>query len=220
MIPIGRDSQNELITLDFQETKNIFGSFFNQNQFEVFLLKFFELNKEHELSNFYVSGRKETISIVQDKFKDLTLLTHYYDRPSRSSFLKKNDFLKPIIDRYSKVKNKKSPNDNVKYICIIENIWEFIRLENRLTINKLFELIENGPTKNIHFIVSSSLPLNNLYNQIFMYLHKGQLADFQQYFSNGILVSNPLGTEIIFNSDDLIFYKVHSSANYKRLYGF
>jgi len=217
VIPIGIDSQNKLIVLEFQESKNIFGSFYHPKQFEQFIISFLNLNRENQFLKIYFSGKNETIVTIQNKFKEIHLLTHFYDRPGRSSFIKKKDFLKSILGRSNK---KKLHTDNIKYICIIENIWEFIRSENKPTIHKLFELIENGPVRNIHFIVSSSLPLNNLYNQIFMYLHKDQILEFEEYFNNGILICNPLGTEIIFNSDNLNFYKLHSTTNYNRLYGF
>ena len=220
LLPIGRQSNGELFFLDILKTPNIFISYSELFQLDNHIRQLTELERKGDSLMFYLAVnskyRSEFKNILEDNKQTPT---YFFDKPFRSKFNKKPAFINAVFKEFSRREHsKKSKNGYSTILIIIDDVWNLIVNQSKSTGLKFLDLLLNAHQTGIHFIIASPTTYRNLLQQIIepdINQQKRMKRDGINFPSNGI---ESLGAEIIYTTENLVFYKEQNSMNLQRLY--
>lgn len=193
-IEIGTDSEGSIEARDLCTLKVLFVSYIEEIQITDLIIQLMETNEAFI----------ETLLMITKEPKFLfgknvtTKITSYvYNNPIEGS-VKEKDKLFSMLYTVHRQRLKLKSRQFLKTIIYIDDMWQFCpRMDCRKCIKQFKELLVNGHKTGIHMIIGSILPYRNLLLQLMNY---NSLGKYESIFQE-------LGSELLFNSDDLVFFK-------------
>ena len=143
-----------------------------------------------------------------DTQKYYKIETYIYDNPLSGTIQKKNKIFNKIFKEFIKLKTQ--PQQNKVKLIVIDDIWELIPKLNKQNISELKQLLAEGAGYAIHFIIGSSMPFRNLLLQL--------MSSSETIATSSRSPLNQLGAEIIFNPDEMIFFREKNQLQFNLVY--
>ena len=202
-ITLGNKSNGEAVDVDLVFLSNLFVSYVSNNQF----IKFYEqIVNNNEAVNYLLLCKAENV-IDSPSFTNIE--TYTYDNPEKGSITNMKELFNGIngaLVRLRKLGRKMNPIQ----IIIIDDIFILAAKLDKRGMQRFKNLLNYRSTVGIHFIIGSVLPYRNLLKQLMV----------EQSSESKIKINpfNELGAEIIFNPDELIFFREKNVVEYTTLY--
>lgn len=214
-LPIGRNSNGDIVVLDVFQSQNIFISYSEAEQLDN-VIKFFILNENQLKLYLAVNSRYTSYFKDRARFKEDHGF-YFFDNPYRSSIKSKKSFINTIYQDYKKRTNTTS-KIFPKMIVMVDNIWNLIQSISKSTGTKFLDLLFNAHQHGIHFVMASPTSYHNLFYQI---VQPGPVHQ-KMMLNAGINIPysgvSKVGAEIIYNTEDFVFLKPYNSMDMNRLY--
>jgi len=101
---------------------------------------------------------------------------------------------------------------------LIDDIWDIVTSSPRSLALNLINIFINGPTYGIHTVFASGVSYRNLLEQLVKLNPKISLELQKRYGVPEPKTINLLGSELIFTSEELIFYRPYATMAMERLF--
>ena len=198
---IGYTSNGSQAKKDLLSTSHLFVSYINAEQIKSFLAQLLQHNATGITQCLFISKKDNLISLP-----DSILFSNYvYDNPQKGTIQYRNKLFTKIFQLLKKRKLQKKPSTNL-VLVYVDDIWQLVpKLDKRNSL-WLKELLMDGASYHICFIIGSTLPYRNLLLQL-----------MQPNFSKHSPM-NEIGAEMIINPDDLLFFREKNQLNFDSYY--
>lgn len=226
-IAIGKNSANQTFSADLSVLPHLFLSYCYESQVNTFY---------KQLVDFYSSDTQNDVrfAIASTHSRKAIDVTNGFQFPYcffskdeyRSTVHCKASFLmalsKEMKNRKKFLSSKLLHHHNKKFcpplLVLLDDVLDII-ISSRKSIGLLFlELLLKGHHVNMHVIAASIGTCRNLLRQL-MHINPLVKERFKQLFkSETFPINASLGAELIFTSEDFIFFKEAHAFDYHRLY--
>jgi hypothetical protein len=224
-VPIGRAATGELFPIDILGIPHLFVSYFSHEQialFYAFLFKNERAISSHATPIFAIASTSHIPRIyagINNCFISYIKGDEYSSTvPSREAFLTS---LSNELKRRRKLKLTNSTSkiaDTIfsPLVIILDDVLDII-ISNKKTVGLSFlQLLLLGSSVNIHVIAASSHTCGHLLRQL-MNTNSLIQSKFKKFFGQETL-SNPSIAEMVYTSEDFVFFKNAKDHDYHRLY--
>lgn len=208
MIPfsIGYNSNGKLISKDLLSLENLFVSFIETQQLKHLYHQIIE-NAFSQMTNGLLICKSKNLFNIDKYYK---VETYVYDSPLSGSLQKKNKLFNKVFRELIKLKTQQQ---SIKVrLIIIDDIWELIPKLTKQNLSQFKQLLAEGANYGIHFIIGSSMPFRNLLLQLM------RTSEEPSKLPRSPL--NQLGAEIIYNPDEMIFFREKKQLHFESYYPF
>jgi hypothetical protein len=203
---IGYNSSGKLINKDLLCLDNLFISFIETPQVKYLYDQILD-NAFSQMNDGLLICKSISLLNIDKYYK---VETYVYDNPLSGSVQKKNKLFNKIFREFNKLKIQQQP---IKIrLIVIDNIWELMPKLTRQNLKQLKQLLAEGANYGIHFIIGSSMPFRNLLLQLMT------TSEDQSKLPRSPL--NQLGAEIIYNPDEMIFFREKNQLQFESYYPF
>ena len=206
MIPfsIGYNVSGNVIIKELASLQNLFVSYMKTQQVKQLYEQI--INTSFEQIDCGLLICKDINRIDTQKYYKVE--TFIYDNPLSGTVQKKNKLFNKIFKEC--IKLKAQPQQNKVKLIIIDDIWELLPKLTRQNISQLKQLLAQGSGHAIHFIIGSSMPFRNLLLQL---MHSSETLT-----TTSRSPINQLGAEIIYNPDEMIFFREKNQLQFDLVY--
>ncbi len=198
---IGYKSDGSLVTKEVLTDEHLFVSYVNEYQIKTVFFQMADQNKQ-SVKKCLVVCKEANLFVLPPEIYFETYIT---DNPANGSLKNRNRLLTAPYNLLSKRKTQKVKSFP-PFLIFIDNIWQIVPKLNKATNTKLKALLSDGAAYGIFFIIGSVLPYRNL------------LIQLMQPTTHKDGVVNVIGSEIIINTDELIFYRERGNMEFEIYY--
>jgi hypothetical protein len=99
------------------------------------------------------------------------------------------------------------------HVVVIEDVFNAIITKNKYPGLSFLELLKEGPSVGIHFIIGSIRTYRNLLRQLIEVYYIQKSIEM-----NDVEATSLLGGELIINPEELFFYREKNEINYQRFF--
>jgi len=193
-IEIGTDSEGNVASRDLCVLKVLFVSYIEETQLSGLIKQLIERNSDL-IENLLMITKEPKFPF--DISVATKIASYIYNNPGEGTIKEKGKLFSMLYSVHKKRLKLKS-KQVLKSIIYIDDMWQFCpRIVSRNSIKQFKELLENGHKTGIYLVIGSILPYRNLLLQLMNYNSTGRsYSVFQE-----------LGSELLFNSEELIFFK-------------
>ena len=190
---IGTDSYGIKVSKSLSALHNLFVSYIEYSQVNQLISSLLTDGTE-DIGRLLVISKSDNLINI-DNF--IYAETYIYNNPDLGTIKDKSKLFTQIIKDQQRQQKGKYANSK-KTLIWIDDMWLFYpKLKSRTAINHFRELLQHGYENNIHFVIGSILPYINLLMQL---MKSDSIGGKKQMVST-------LGAELIYTSDDLIFFR-------------
>ena len=194
---IGYNSEGKLIAKELLEHTHLFVSYISYEQVKDIFSRFIEENNR-TITRYLLIGKEQIIGILP---ASKVLNKYVMDNPEGGNIKTIRRLFTATHQILIKRKaQKKAVNEPI--LVFIDDIWQLVPRLNKLNSSKLKDLLMEGSTFGIYFMIGSTLPYRNLLVQL-----------MQQARPNRSVV-NETGAEMIINPDGLIFFRENGQLDF------
>ena len=234
MIPllVGKNSNGEDRFLDLSQTSLLMISYCEEKQVDKLFKDIQNLDYPYKGLNYFMTNSRRLRERKIDLQKEYVYLI---DEPEmgniKSRLVLLNQIHKEMIRRQKLLAQNKI-KDFSRYISLntwnaeklnycfllIDDVWDLVTAKPKSIALQLINILINGPAYGIHTVFASRISYRNLLEQLITVNPKIRY-ELQKKFG----IPEPtrislLGSELIFNPDELIFYKKGGTMDLERLF--
>lgn len=214
--PIGRNSNGEIYAIDLETQSHIFISYSETFQLDDFLRSLSRIGGPgHPISWYLAVDSSRSILLEDQAERSFKIESFYRDDPMQGTMPTRAIFIKGLHTELI-LRKKKKTSDAKCIIVVIDDIWNLIIHHDKQTGKRLLMLLTEGHVQGIHFVVASPTSYRNLLLQLIDNKKSSNKINLdKKLLSEGITT---IGTEIIFTTDNLVFYQESGCREIKRFY--
>lgn len=234
-IKIGKNSNNELYAIDICKLPHLFVSYTNDQQlldFFVTTIQAFSINSTKIKTTLLLSP-KNAEYILPQLPQSILGYCHIRNQDEQTGIASKKIFFSSLIKEMKQrlklfkntgVKNLKEYNPKFKnkslhlMVVLIDDTFDLLRPSKTNTGLQLIKVLLAGHAAGIHCITASTISFKNLVRQLVNMDIRPNTAVKKFMDANQLNTLPPLGADLIFTADNLVFIKERDSADYIRLY--
>jgi len=234
MIPllVGKNSNGEDRFLDLSQTSLLMISYCEEKQVDKLFRDIQNLDYPYKALNYFMTNSRRLRERKIDLQKEFVYLI---DEPEMGNIKTRlvllNQIHKEMIRR-QKLMSQNKIKDFSRYISLntwnaeklnycfllIDDVWDLVTAKPKSIALQLINILINGPAYGIHTVFASRISYRNLLEQLITVNPKIRF-ELQKKFG----IPEPtrislLGSELIFNPDELIFYKKGCTMDLERLF--
>lgn len=213
-ITIGKTSSDDVFEVDLIELPHLFISYSEKETL-------YDYYREVVQCLSY-NGNKIQFAVMAsaDLFNSLPILPGQYSfihiTKEAEGNTSRNTFTKSLFKELSYRKRQGLPAEQyAPLIVLVEDIFDWMINQKKSTTLFFLELLLDGKNVNIHLVGASIRTYRNLLTQL---LNITEHPKIRMLLKHEIYISEPLGAELIINSEELFFFKGKTDVDYTRYF--
>lgn len=217
LLPIipGVDSNNIPASFSLAEMPHLFLSYQSQKQFESFMATTCR-GLDHTIHCAVAFSKPGTLYSIIKNSKAVLLFEYIndgYGNDSRTKFMQR--LKKEMLRRTKLVEARKQV---APLIVVLDDVFDLLMNQTKSITRIFFELLISGSSIGMHMIAASIATRRNLLKQM-MEMNPPMRKRMQFHFGCTCCdINTPVGAELVYTTDDFIFYKGKNEVDYLRLY--
>jgi hypothetical protein len=213
-ITIGKTSGDDVFQVDLNQLPNLFISF---SEIESLHEYYAEIAKElcdgnHRLEFAVMVSPAlfKALNLYSTRLKFCHITKEAEATSSKERFT--NSLLKELKQRK---RQALKAEEYTPLVVLVDDIFDWMIHQKRSTTLFFLELLLDGKNRNIHLVGASIRTYRNLLTQL---LNITEHPKIRMMLKHEIYISEPLGAELIINSEELFFYKGKTDIDYTRYF--